>query len=59
MKAFGHAPQLYGADRGFFSEPNMASCARSGVSTVSIPQRGGKKAPDQRFVPVSRGASPC
>ena len=47
MKAFGHAPQLYGADRGFFSEQNMVSCARSGVSTVCIPQRGGKKAPER------------
>jgi len=46
-KAFGHAPQLYGADRGFFSEQNVASCARSGVSTVCIPQRGGKKAPER------------
>jgi len=33
MKAFGHAPQLYGADCGFVSEQNLASCARSGVST--------------------------
>src|SRR5262247_3523438 len=47
LKAFGHAPQLYGADRGFFSEQNVASCARSGVSTVCIPQRGGKKAPER------------
>jgi transposase, IS5 family len=42
-KAFGHAPDVYGADRGFFSEQNVAACARSGVSVVSIPQRGGKK----------------
>jgi transposase, IS5 family len=42
-KAFGHAPKLYGADRGFFSEQNLASCARSGVSLACIPQRGGKK----------------
>jgi hypothetical protein len=40
MKAFGHAPQLYGADRGFFSEQNMTSCARSGVSTVCISAAG-------------------
>src|SRR5215831_1759957 len=26
MKAFGHAPQLYGADRGFFSEENVKLC---------------------------------
>jgi transposase, IS5 family len=42
-KAFGRAPKLYGADRGFFSEQNLASCARSGVSLACIPQRGGKK----------------
>ena len=47
LKAFGHAPQLYGADRGFFSEQNLASCARSGVRTVCIPQRGGKKTPER------------
>src|SRR5690242_4509962 len=47
LKAFGHAPQLYGADRGFFSEQNLASCARSGVSTACIPQRGGKKTPER------------
>jgi transposase, IS5 family len=47
MKAFGRAPKLYGADRGFFSEQNLASCARNGVSTVCIPQRGGKRAPER------------
>jgi transposase, IS5 family len=47
VKAFGQAPQLYGADRGFFSEENLASCARSGVNTVCIPQRGGKKTPER------------
>jgi transposase, IS5 family len=46
-QAFGHAPELYGADRGFFSEPNIASCARSGVSVICIPQRGGNKAPER------------
>ena len=46
-EAFGCAPQLYGADRGFFSEPNVQSCKRSGVGVVCIPQRGGKKAPER------------
>jgi transposase, IS5 family len=46
-KVFGHAPKLYGADRGFFSEQNLASCARSGVTIACIPQRGGKKAPER------------
>jgi IS5 family transposase len=40
-KAFGRAPELYGVDRGFFSEKNVQSCERSGVNVVSIPQRGG------------------
>jgi len=46
-EAFGCAPQLYGADRGFFSEQNVEACERSGVSVVCIPQRGGKKAPER------------
>ena len=46
-EAFGCAPQLYGADRGFFSEPNVQSCERSSVGVVCIPQRGGKKTPER------------
>ena len=42
-QAFGQAPQLYGSDRGFFSEQNLASCKRAGVKVVCIPQRGGKR----------------
>src|ERR1700756_1912360 len=41
-EAFGQAPQLYGSDRGFFSEQNLASCKHAGVKVVCIPQRGGK-----------------
>jgi transposase, IS5 family len=40
---FGRAPELYGSDRGFFSETNLKSCKQSGVTVVCIPQRGGKK----------------
>src|SRR5499427_2209328 len=40
---FGHAPRLYGSDRGFYSQSNLQACRRSGVQTVCIPQRGGKK----------------
>jgi transposase, IS5 family len=40
---FGQAPELYGSDRGFFSETNVKSCQRNGVKVVCIPQRGGKK----------------
>src|SRR6516164_10765059 len=41
--AFGRVPQLYGSDRGFFNEQNLASCKHGGVKVVCIPQRGGKK----------------
>src|SRR5580704_10755043 len=34
-RVFRRAPALYGADRGFFSENNLAVCVRSGVATVS------------------------
>ena len=43
MEAFGRVPELYGSDRGFFSEQNLASCKHDGVKVVCIPQRGGKK----------------
>jgi len=47
-ETFGHAPELYGSDRGFFSEPNVKDCKKSGVKVVSIPQRGGKKTPARK-----------
>jgi IS5 family transposase len=46
-QAFGYAPDLYGGDRGFFSEHNVASCKQDGVKVVCIPQRGGAKAPER------------
>ena len=42
-ETFGHAPELYGSDRGFFSEQNVKSCKQNGVKVVCIPQCGGKK----------------
>ena len=42
-RAFGQVPDLYGSDRGFFSEQNLASCKHDGVKVVCIPQRGGKR----------------
>jgi IS5 family transposase len=42
-QAFGRIPELYGTDRGFFSEQNLTLCQHAGVKVVSIPQRGGKK----------------
>jgi transposase, IS5 family len=46
-QAFGRAPELYGSDRGFFSEQNVTSCKQHGVKVVCIPQRGGSKAPER------------
>ncbi len=42
---FGHAPNLYGTDRGFYNENNLQACKQAGVRVVSIPQRGGQKTP--------------
>jgi IS5 family transposase len=42
-KIFGHAPDLYGTDRGFYSEDNVKACKQDGIKVVSIPQRGGQK----------------
>jgi len=42
---FGHAPHLYGTDRGFYNENNLRACQQAGVRVVSIPQRGGQKTP--------------
>jgi transposase, IS5 family len=42
-KTFGHAPRVYGTDRGFYSQPNLLISKKAGVKVVSIPQRGGQK----------------
>jgi transposase, IS5 family len=42
-QAFGRVPELYGSDRGFFSEQNLAASKHDGVKVVCIPQRGGRK----------------
>jgi len=39
-QTFGDVPELYGSDRGFFSEKNVMSCKQEGVKVVCIPQRG-------------------
>jgi len=54
-QAFGRAPELYGADRGFYSENNVASCAQDGVSMESIPQRGGQRTPQRAAYEKSAG----
>jgi IS5 family transposase len=46
-KIFGHVPDLYGTDRGFYSENNVKACQQEGVKMVSMPQRGGQKTPER------------
>jgi IS5 family transposase len=53
-QTFGDVPELYGSDRGFFSEKNVASCKQEGVQVVCIPQRGGTKAPERAAYEKSR-----
>lgn len=43
QQIFHGAPDLYAADRGFYSAENLDACQKAGVSQVSIPQRGGQK----------------
>ena len=47
-KKFGHVPELYGTDRGFFSEKNVKLCERKGVKVVCIPQCGGQKTDERK-----------
>jgi IS5 family transposase len=44
---FGEAPTIYGSDRGFYSQDNVAACTEAGVKITCIPQRGGKKTPER------------
>src|SRR4029078_3967985 len=44
-QAFGRAPELYGSDRGFFSEQNFASCKHAGGQPAGSPSRGGSRTP--------------
>ena len=53
-QTFGEVPELYGSDRGFFSEANVRSCQQQGVKVVCIPQRGGTKAPERETYEKSR-----
>jgi IS5 family transposase len=46
-RAFGQTPELYSADRGFFSERNLTLCEGSGVKVACIPQSGGKRSPER------------
>jgi transposase, IS5 family len=56
---FGRAPDLYAADRGFYTPDNIAALRAAGVTTVVVPQRGGAKSADQtayeRSAPFKKG----
>jgi IS5 family transposase len=71
-KMFGHVPELYGTDRGFFSEKNVKLCERKGVRwcvSHSVADRKRTSAKPTRRVPISKkdsafelaskGPSPC
>jgi transposase, IS5 family len=59
QELFGHAPQCYGADRGFASPENERACEQAGVAVISIPQCGGQKTPEraahEKSVPFKKG----
>ena len=42
-EVFGHAPDLYSADRGFFNTANLQTCRAAGVTLPCIPQSGGTR----------------
>ncbi len=43
QETFGDVPNVYSADRGFYSQGNIQECKSAGVELACIPQRGGKK----------------
>jgi transposase, IS5 family len=47
QELFGHAPECYGADRGFASPQNECVCHQAGVKVIAIPQCGGQKTPER------------
>jgi IS5 family transposase len=49
QQTFGRSPDLYGADRGFYSKGNVKQCEQAGVADVCIPQRGGTKTAEQKL----------
>ena len=59
QELFGHAPQCYGADRGFASAENERACQQAGVAVIAIPQCGGQKTPEraahEKSVPFKNG----
>jgi len=54
QESFSRVPDVYGGDRGFFSEPNIDTCREYGVKVPCIPQRGGKRTPEREAYEKSR-----
>jgi IS5 family transposase len=52
--AFGRAPELYSADRGFFSAANLEACDKAGVTCACIPQAGGQRSAERESLEKSR-----
>lgn len=48
QQTFGCSPDLYGADRGFYSPDQVKQCEQAGVAMVCIPQRGGTKTSERK-----------
>lgn len=48
QQTFGCSPDLYGADRGFYSPEQVKQCEQAGVAMVCIPQRGGTKTSERK-----------
>jgi transposase, IS5 family len=48
QQLFGHAPQLYAADRGFYSAANLQHCEAAQIQIISLPYRGGQKTPERQ-----------
>jgi IS5 family transposase len=53
-ECFGHAPDLYSSDRGFFNEANIGACVTAGVKLTCIPQAGGTRSADRETFEKSR-----
>jgi IS5 family transposase len=53
QQLFHGVPDLYAADRGFYSAENLAECQKAGVSQVSIPQCGGQKTAERQALESS------
>jgi IS5 family transposase len=54
QQVFGTAPEVYAADRGFYSEENLSFCKNTGVKLVSVPHSGGKKPPELQTLEKSK-----